>query len=78
MLTSFSGKRFNVNILDRNRTKHFLIDKIDKLIYIQVSKEQYARKRIHNGCLVLTENPVTQNNCSVSLDKPRDAEQLPS
>ena len=27
MLMSFSAKRFNINILDRNRTKHFLIEK---------------------------------------------------
>ena len=45
---------------------------------MQLSKEEYARKRIHNGCVVRTENPVTQDNCSASLGKPRDAEQLPS
>ena len=27
LLTSFSAHRFNVNTLDRNRTKHFLIEK---------------------------------------------------
>ena len=41
-------------------------------------KEEYARKRIHNGCLMQIESPVTQDNCSASLGKPRDAEQLPS
>ena len=46
--------------------------------YMQLSKEEYARKRIHNDCLVQIESPVTQNNCSASLGKPRDAEQLPS
>ena len=45
---------------------------------MQLSKEEYARKKIHNGCLVRTEILVTQNNCSASLGKPRDAEQLPS
>ena len=65
--------------------KHVVISalhKIDKRIHIQalmqLSKEEYARKRIHNGCLVQIESPVTQDNCSASLGKPRDAEQLPS
>ena len=31
---------------------------------MQLSKEEYARKRIHNGCLVQIESPVTQANCS--------------
>ena len=44
---------------------------------MQLSKEDYVRKRIHNGCLVQLENPVNQDNCSASLGKPRDAEQLP-
>ena len=44
---------------------------------MQLSKEEYARKKIHNGCLMQIENPVTQDNCSASLDKLRDAEQLP-
>ena len=45
---------------------------------MQLSKEEYARKRTHNGCLVQIESPVSQDNCSASLGKPRDAEQLPS
>ena len=45
---------------------------------MQLSKEKYARKSIHNGCLVRIENPVTQDNCSASLGKSRDTEQLPS
>ena len=47
---------------------------------MQLSKEMYARKIIHNGCLMQIESPVTQDNCSASLSlgKPRDAEQLPS
>ena len=45
---------------------------------MQLSKEEYARKRIHNGCLVQIEIHVTQDNCSASLGKPRDAKQLPS
>ena len=45
---------------------------------MQLSKEEYARKRIHNGCLVQIESPVTQDNCLASLGKPRDTEQLPS
>ena len=40
--------------------------------------EEYARKGIHNGCLMQTESPVTQDNYSASLGKPLDAEQLPS
>ena len=58
------------------------LHEIDKRILIQaqmqLSKEEYARKRIHNACLVQIESPVTQDNCSASLGKPRDAEQLPS
>ena len=45
---------------------------------MQLSTEEYARKRIHNGCLVQIESPVTQDNRSALLGKPRDAEQLPS
>ena len=45
---------------------------------MQLSKEEYVRKRTHNGCLVQIESPVTRNNCSASLGKPRDAEQLSS
>ena len=45
---------------------------------MQLSKEEYARKRIHNGCLVQIKSPVTQEIYSASLCKPRDAEQLRS
>ena len=45
---------------------------------MQLSKEEYARKRTDNGCLVQIESPVTQDNCSASLGKPLDAGQLPS
>ena len=45
---------------------------------MQLSKEEYARKRIHNGCFVQIESPVTQDKCSASLGKPNDAEELPS
>ena len=45
---------------------------------MQLSKEEYTRKRIHNGCLVQIESPDTQDNCSASPRKPRDAEYLPS
>ena len=41
---------------------------------MQLSKEEYARKRTHNVCFVQIESPVTQDNCSASLGKPRDAE----
>ena len=45
--------------------------KIDKIIHIQaqmqLSKEEYARKRIHNGWSVRIENFVSQDNCSASL-----------
>ena len=44
---------------------------------MQLSKEEYTRKRIHNGSLVQIESPVTQDNLA-SLGKPRDAEQLSS
>ena len=41
------------------------LHKIDKWIHIQAqmqwSKEEYARKRTHNGCLVQIESPVTQD-----------------
>ena len=45
---------------------------------MQLSNEEYARKRTHNGCLVQIESPVTQDICLESLGKPHDAEQLPS
>ena len=45
---------------------------------MQLSKEEYASKRVHNGCLVQIESPITQVNYSAPLGKPRDAEQLPS
>ena len=45
---------------------------------MQLSKEEYARKIIPKGCLVQIESPVTQDNYSASLGKPRDAEKLPS
>ena len=45
---------------------------------MQLLKEAYARKRIHNGCSVRIENSINQDNCLASLGKPRDAEQLPS
>ena len=45
---------------------------------MQLSKEEDAWRRIHNIFLVQIESPVTQDNCSASLGKPRDAEQLPS
>ena len=45
---------------------------------MQLSMEEYARKRTHNGCLMQIESPNTQDNCLASLGKPRDAEQLPS
>ena len=34
---------------------------------MQLSKEEYARKRTHNGCLVQIISPVTQGNCLASL-----------
>ena len=45
---------------------------------MQLSKKEYARKRIHNGWLMQIESPVTQENCSASVGKPRDTEQFPS
>ena len=45
---------------------------------MRLSKDEYAKKRIHNGCSVRTENSVHRDNGSASLGKPRDAEQLPS
>ena len=74
MLTSFSAKLFIISILDRNRTKHFLTySNLNAVVEGRVCK-----KNVHNGCLVRIENPVTQDSCSASLGKPRDAEQLPS
>ena len=56
------------------------LHKIDEQIHIQakiqLSKEEYARKRIHNGCLVQIESPVTQDNCSASLRKSQDADRI--
>ena len=43
---------------------------------MQLSKEEYARKRICNGRSVWIENSVTQDNCLASLGNPHDAEQL--
>ena len=43
---------------------------------MQLSKEENARKRTHNGCLLQTESPFTLDNCLPSLGKPRDAKQL--
>ena len=43
---------------------------------MQLSKEMYARKRIHNGCLVQTEYSIPRDNfrqCLASLRKLRDA-----
>ena len=37
---------------------------------MRLSKEEYARKRIHNGCLVRIENKATTDNYSVSLVMP--------
>ena len=58
------------------------LHKIDKRIHIQawmqLTKEEYARKRTHNSCLVQIESPVTQESCSASVGKPRDAEKLRS
>ena len=45
---------------------------------MQLSKEEYARKRIRNGYSVRIEISVTQEDCSASLGEPGDAEQLPS
>ena len=45
---------------------------------MQLSKEEYAREKTHNGCLVQIECPVTQDKWLASLGKPCDAEQLPS
>ena len=44
---------------------------------MQLSKEEFARKRIHNGCSVRIENSITRDNCSASRGKPPDAEHLP-
>ena len=40
-------------------------------------KEEYARKRIQNGCLVRFENSVTQDNCSALGSKHCDAKHYP-
>ena len=45
---------------------------------MQLSKEEYARKRIRNGSLVQIKNSVTRVTFPASFGKPRDAEQLPS
>ena len=38
---------------------------------MRLQKEEYARKRIHNGCLVRIDNSVTRDNCSASQGLPR-------
>ena len=59
-----------------------VLHEIDKRIHIQalmqLSNGEYVKKRIHNGCLMQIESPVTQDNCLASPLKPRDAEQLSS
>ena len=40
--------------------------------------KRYARKSIYHGCMVWIEKSVTQDHCSASLGKPRDADQWPS
>ena len=56
-----------------------IIDQITHIqVWMQSSKEKYARKRIHNSCLVRIENSITRDNCLASISKPPDAEQLPS
>ena len=54
---------------------------IDKIMHIEVQmqllKEAYAWKRIHNGGLVRTENSITRVNCLALHGKPHDAQQLP-
>ena len=90
-LASFSAKRFDVGIVDRSRTEHFLAKNVPAAVRcfnikcvnaylssMQLSKEIYERKRIHNGCSVQIENSVTWDNCLASLGKPCDAKQLPS
>ena len=53
---------------------YLFYDRIDKTTHIQAqiqsSKEEYTRKRIYNGCLVWTENSVTQDNFSASWGLP--------
>ena len=44
---------------------------------MQVSMEEYARERIHIGCLVQIENSVTWDNCSASVGMPHDANSYP-
>ena len=57
---------------------HKTVKRIHIQALMQLSKEEYARKKTYDGCLVQIESPFTQDNCSASLGKPRDAEQLPS
>ena len=45
---------------------------------MQLLREEYTRKRIHNGYSVRIENSVTLDNCSASRGLPSDAEQLSS
>ena len=57
------------------------LHKIDKRIHIQAKcncrgKSMQETEPIMVVWCIL--NPVTQDNCSASLGKPRDAEQLPS
>ena len=88
VLTAFFRKAFRHHcIKKRSRTEHFLIEKCSyfgvKLIKqkhiqakMQLSKEEYARKRICNGRSLRIENSVTQDNCLASFGNPHNAEQL--
>ena len=74
--------------LSRSQTEHFLIKRNGSYFSVKwnifkskcwLSKEEYARKRICNGCLEQTENSVTRrhgDNCSAPAGKPCDAAQL--
>ena len=61
-----------------------MIENIDISAYntheveMQLLNNEYTRKKIHNGCEVRIENSITQDNCSASLGKSHDTEQLPS
>ena len=57
---------------------HKIDKRLNAIVKGRVCKKKKKKKKKHNVFLVQIKCPVTQDNCSASLCKPRDAEQLPS
>ena len=59
------------------KCRHFSVKSIKLFKAIEVEWAA-CKKRKYNGWSMQMENSVTRDNCSASLGKPRNAEQLPS